>query len=178
MRTHCDAFKGQYSVWSGANKAVQEDTNSTFGNVVSDTGAKYSAIKAAWLETAPEIVDLKTWNFLQDYATACLSRSDSKQALDTAVATGKNFRKDAIAYCRAYRKAISDTQTQIAKLAREQAKETLTDQRDETKEPPKPQNPTSMRIHRVRNINPYYSRQIKYTLGFQLVFKTAHGKSL
>ena len=48
-------------MWSGANKAVQEDTNSTFGNVVSDTGAKYSVIKAAWLETAPEIVDLKAW---------------------------------------------------------------------------------------------------------------------
>ena len=100
MRTHCDAFKGQYSEWSGANMAMQEDKSSTFENVVSDTGAKYSAIKAAWLETAPEIVDLKTLNFLQDYATACLSRSDSKQALDTAVAAGKNFRNDAIAYCR------------------------------------------------------------------------------
>ena len=103
MRTHCDAFKGRYSVWSGANMAMQEDKSSTFENVVSDTGAKYSAIKAAWLETAPEIVDLKAWDFLQDYATACLSTCNSKQALDNAVATGKNFRKDAIAYCRAYR---------------------------------------------------------------------------
>ena len=134
MRTHCDAFRGMFLVWSGANKVMQEDTTSTFENVISGTDAKFSSTKAAWLETAPEIMDLKSWDFLQEYATACLSKCNAKQALDNAVATGKDFRKDAIAYCRAYRKAISDTQGQIAKLAKEQAKDVLETQRDESRQ--------------------------------------------
>ena len=61
-----------------------------------------------------------------------MAKFATKQLLDQAVTEGKTYRKDAVAFCKAYRKAITDTQVQVTKMGNEQRKDSAAEAQRES----------------------------------------------
>ena len=125
-------FQTLFKLWNGTVVAIENDKTSKFAQVAESTDPKHIAVRKEWVEMAPEVVELKSWELLQTYASSSLAESATKQLLEQAVTEGKTYRKDALAFCKAFRKAITDTQLQVTKMGNEQRKDSAAEAQRES----------------------------------------------
>ena len=110
--------------WECNGKKIEFDT------ILSDES--HRLVRTQWQETVTDVAELRSWTYLQTFASLCYAKCNDKAALDASVATGKDLRKIASAFVKATRQNASTLETKINKLQVDVDKEKELSQKKKT----------------------------------------------